>query len=185
MSIPLRVIYEGWTTFGIATVTQPDGSPVQRCLEHHGEAAVVFPYEPGRRTARRGRQGRGGPAWGGGNGELDEAPAGGLDGGAPDETARREALEEAGVRLGALEPVVCAFPMPSVSTERIHLYLAPYAADDRIAAGGGLAAEDEQVEVLEVGLADLPARVAAGTLADMKTLVLVMALQLRRPDLFA
>ena len=182
--LPLRVVYEGWTTFGIATVTQPDGTPVGRCLEHHGDAAVVLPYDPARRTALLVRQVRVGPAWWGGDGELDEAPAGGLDGGAPEETARREALEEAGVRLDRLEPVGCLYPMPSVSTERIHLFLAPYAAGDRIAAGGGLAAEDEQVIVKEVILAELAADACDGSLCDMKTIVLLQALQLRRPELF-
>ena len=142
-SIPVRTIYEGWTTFGIATVTQPDGTPIGRCVEHHGAATAVLPYDPVRRTALLVRQVRVGVAWWGGDGELDEAPAGGLDGGAPDETARREAMEEAGVALSALEAVGCFYPMPSVSTERIHLFLAPYAANDRVAAGGGLAAEDE------------------------------------------
>ena len=184
-TLPLRVVYEGWTTFGVATVIQPDGTPVNRCLEHHGGAAVVLPYDPVRRTALLVRQVRVGPAWWGGDGQLDEAPAGGLDGGAPDDTARREALEEAGVRLDALEKVACLYPMPSVSTERIHLFLAPYAAGDRIAAGGGLAAEDEQVAVKEVALADLVAGAADGSLADMKTIVLLQALQLRRPELFA
>ena len=185
MTLPLRLVYEGWTTFGVATVIQPDGTPVNRCLEHHGEAAVVLPYDPVRRTALLVRQVRVGPAWWGGDGQLDEAPAGGLDGGEPEATARREALEEAGVRLGALERVAALFPMPSVSTERIHLYLAPYAAADRVTQGGGLAEEDEQVAVLEIALAELAAQAAKGTLADMKTIVLLQALQLRRPELFA
>lgn len=183
-TLPLRVVYEGWTTFGVATVIQPDGTAVNRCLEHHGEAAVVLPYDPVRRTALLVRQVRVGPAWWGGDGQLDEAPAGGLNGGVPEDTARREALEEAGVRLGALEKVACLYPMPSVSTERIHLFLAPYAAEDRIAAGGGLADEDEQVAVVEVALAALAAAATTGTLADMKTIVLLQALQLRQPDLF-
>ncbi len=89
------------------------------------------------------------------------------------------------MRLGALETVACLYPMPSVSTERIHLFLAPYAASDRIAAGGGLPDEDEQVAVKEVALADLATEAVAGSLADMKTIVLLQALQLRRPELFA
>lgn len=40
-ALPLRVIYEGWTTFGVATLIQPDGTPVDRCLERRGDAAVV------------------------------------------------------------------------------------------------------------------------------------------------
>ena len=122
--------------------------------------------------------------WNGGDGLLDEAPAGRMEDGTPAETARREAMEETGLRLEALEPVGAPFSMPGISTERMHLFLARYEAADRIAAGGGLAQENEQVEVLEVPLASLAADAAAGTIADMKTLVLVQALQLRHPDLF-
>lgn len=184
-ALPLRIVYEGWTTFGVATVPQLDGTAVKRCLEHHGTAAAVLPFDPHRRTALLVRQVRVGSAWWGGDGQLDEAPAGGLDGGAPEVAARREAFEEAGVRLGSLEKVGCLYPMPSISTEQIHLFLAPYAAEDRIAAGGGLAAENEQVAVKEVTLNDLAGAAADGTLTDMKTIVLLQALQLRRPELFA
>jgi hypothetical protein len=40
------------------------------------------------------------------------------------------------------------------------------------------------VTVHEVPLAELAAMVGRGALADMKTLVLLFALQLRRPELF-
>ncbi|MDP4026035.1 NUDIX hydrolase [Methylobacterium sp. NEAU 140] len=184
-SLPLRIIHRGWNTFGIATLTQPDGSTVPRALEDHGEAAVVLPYDPERRVALLVRQARVGPAFWGEPAELDEAPAGGLDGDAPEATALREALEEAGLHLTRLERVAHAYSMPSISSERLWLYLAPYAAADRAAAGGGLHHEGEQVEAFEVPLADLAAAARDGTLRDLKTLVLVQALMLRRPALFA
>ena len=182
--LPLRVLHRGWNTFGIATLTLPDGTRVERALEDHGEAASVLPYDGARRVALLVRQARVGPAFRGEPADLAEAPAGGLDGGEAEATAIREALEEAGVRLDTLEPVACAYPMPSVSSERLWLYLAPYTASDRIAAGGGLHAEGEQIEVIETDLADLGAQARAGTLADLKTLTLIQALMLRRPDLF-
>ena len=61
-ALPLRVIHRGWNTFGIATLTQPDGSTVPRALEDHGEAACVLPDESERRVALLGRQSRVGPA---------------------------------------------------------------------------------------------------------------------------
>ena len=184
-ALPLRVIHAGWNTFGIATLTLTDGARVERALEHHGEAAVVMPYDPERRVALLVRQPRVGPAYWGEPPDLDEAPAGGLDGADPEVTALREALEEAGVRLMRLERVAHAYSMPSISSERLWLYLAPYAAADRVADGGGLHEEGEQIRVLEVPLADLASGARAGTLADLKTLVLVQALMLRRPELFA
>ena len=183
--LPLEVLYRGWNTFGIATLILPDGSAVRRVLEDHGQAACVLPYDPGRRVALLVRQARVGPAFWGEPAEFDEAPAGGLDGGAPEATAIREAMEEAGVRLSRLEPVAHAYTMPSVSSERIWLYLAPYEAADRVGPGGGLPEEGEQVLVLEVPLAALAEQARAGALPDLKTLVLVQALMLRFPDLFA
>jgi nudix-type nucleoside diphosphatase (YffH/AdpP family) len=184
-AIPLRLIHAGWNTFGIATLTLTDGTRVDRALEHHGQAAVVLPYDPERRTALLVRQPRVGPAYWGEPPDLDEAPAGGLDGAEPEATALREALEEAGVRLRQLELVAHAYSMPSISSERLWLYLAPYAAADRVAAGGGLHAEGEQILVREVALAGLAQGARDGTLADLKTLVLVQALMLRRPGIFS
>ncbi len=183
-----RVIHRGWTTYGIATLSERDGSRVERAFEDHGAAACVLPYDPVRRVALTVRQRRVGPVLVGEPGDLAEAPAGGIEGGEqpedPAAAALREALEEAGVRLRALEPVGCPYTMPSISTERLYLYLATYEAADRVAAGGGLAGEGEQLLVEEVALADLAADAAAGTLRDLKTLVLVLTLQLRRPELF-
>ncbi|MCJ2053847.1 NUDIX domain-containing protein [Methylobacterium sp. J-070] len=185
IALPLRVIHRGWNTFGIATLTLAGGSTVPRVLEDHGEAACVLPYDPGRRVALLVRQARVGPAFWGEPAELDEAPAGGLDGGAPEATAIREAMEEAGVTLRRLEPVAHAYSMPAVSSERLWLYLASYGPADRIGPGGGLHEEGEEVVAMEVPLADLADQARTGRLPDLKTLVLVQALMLRSPDLFA
>ncbi|MGX7704901.1 NUDIX domain-containing protein [Methylobacterium sp. Gmos1] len=185
MGFQLRVIHEGWNTFGIATIRLPDGRTVERALEHHGEAAGVLPYDAERRCVLLVRQERVGPLYWGDQDSLAEVPAGGLDGKAADVTAIEEAFEEAGVRLHELEPVVHAYAMPSVSSERIWLYLAPYTSAARTGAGGGLVHEGERMEVEEMSFRDLARLMSQGKLRDMKTLVLAQALQLRRPDLFA
>ena len=113
-----------------------------------------------------------------------EAPAGRLEGHDPAVCAAREAMEECGVALGPLDPVATAWAMPAVSTERIHLFLAPYQVADRIGPGGGLAEEGESVEVEVLTLDELAPRADTGELPDMKTMLLVLALRHRRPDLF-
>ena len=75
--------------------------------------------------------------------------------------------------------------MPGVSTERMHLYLAPYGEADRAGPGGGVPDEHEHTTVVEMALGALAAMADSGRLDDMKTLVLVQTLRLRRPDLFA
>jgi nudix-type nucleoside diphosphatase (YffH/AdpP family) len=120
----------------------------------------------------------------GGPSDLLEAPAGILDEDDPGDCARREAHEEVGLNLRALEPLGAAWPCPGMSTERIHLFLAPYGQDDRIGAGGGLAEEHEDIEVVEMPLSKLWAMVEQGEVLDLKTLFLVQALRIRRPDLF-
>ena len=64
------------------------------------------------------------------------------------------------------------------------MFLAPYAAADRIAAGGGVPGENENITVSETPLADLARLADANALPDIRTLVLVQSLRLRHPDLF-
>ena len=120
-----------------------------------------------------------------GEAELLECPAGRMDGTNPREDAIRELWEEVGLRLTHLEPLATAWMMPGVSTERIHLFLAPYTSADRTGAGGGLDSENERITVDEMALADLAAMADEGRLTDMKTLALVQTLRLRHPELFA
>jgi nudix-type nucleoside diphosphatase (YffH/AdpP family) len=184
--IERKLVYSGWGRFLLLDVALGDGRTVERQIEDHGEAAGVLPYDPERRVALVCRQPRIGPLYSGFDAHLVEAAAGVID---PGEEAAgsaiREAFEELGVKLGSVEPVVAAWSMPAVSSERIHLFLAPYALSDRVSAGGGVAEEGEEIEVLERPLADLLREADAGALTDIKTLALVWALARRRPELFA
>ncbi len=177
--------YKGWGQYLIASVQLPDGQVIKREVEDHGNAAAILPYDAERRKALLVKQFRTPMLYAGGVLHSLEAIAGRVDEGEPADTARREAMEEAGLRITTLEPVVTSWSMPGVSTERISLYLASYSAEDRIAAGGGLAEEHEDIEVLEFDLTELAAMADRGELEDMKTFALLQTLRLRRPDLFA
>ena len=180
-----RTIHDGWASFLVAEVTTPDGAEVAREIEDHGEAVCVLPYDPERRVAVLIRQFRAPPFFTAGVAELLEAPAGLLDEADPEAGVRREAYEETGLRLSRLEPLSTVWSMPGISTERMHLYLAPYGEADREGPGGGLAEENEAITVVEMPLAELAAMSEAGEITDMKTLALILGLRLRRPDLFA
>ena len=188
MPVELRkveTLYQGYVTLMMATFTAGDGTSFKREIEHHGCSVAVLPYDPARRTALLVSLPRAPVIWAGGPPELTEAIAGMIDHDeAPQATVRREALEEAGVELHELEPVGAAYPSPGVSSERVQLFLAPYALRDRIAAGGGLAEENENITVMEVPLAELWTWVDAHRVEDLKTLTLTLALRVRRPELF-
>jgi nudix-type nucleoside diphosphatase (YffH/AdpP family) len=180
----LETIYQGYTTLMMATLTAPNGSTFKREIEHHGHAVSVLPYDAARRTALLVSLPRAPVIWSDGPPELMEAIAGMIDGEEPEACARREALEEAGVRLGELEKVGEAYASPGVSSERVQLYLTPYAASDRVGAGGGLAEENEHITVMEVPLDQLWTWYEEQKIEDMKTLALTLALRVRRPELF-
>jgi nudix-type nucleoside diphosphatase (YffH/AdpP family) len=181
----VRPAYEGWGKYLVATARLPDGQEIEREIEDHGRAVCVLPYDPERRVALLVRLFRAPPLYAGGPAEMLEAPAGLLEEDSPEDCARREAFEEAGLRLGALERVATTWTMPGISTERMSLYLAAYVAADRVAEGGGVAGEHENITVVEMPLVDLAAMTARGDLMDMKTFTLLLALKDRRPDLFS
>lgn len=180
-----EIVYSRWAKMILATIRLPDGQCTKRDIEDHGEAAMVLPYDPVRRLALVIRQFRTPPCFLGTNGMILEAAAGRLEGEEAEACARREALEEVGIRLAELEPVARAWTMPALSTERVSLFLAPYSAADRIADGGGLSEEHEEITVMEMPLADLARLADGGDLMDLKLLLLVQTLRLRRPDCFA
>ncbi|MFC6790239.1 NUDIX domain-containing protein [Methylobacterium komagatae] len=181
----VRVVHDGWARFLVAEVIQADGTRLSREVEDHGRAVCVLPYDPERRVATLVSQVRAALLYAGGPESILEAPAGLLEDEAPEEGARRETEEEAGLRLGPFDPVASAWTMPGISTERMDLFLASYSRADLVSQGGGLKSDGETVTVHELPLSELASMAARGVLTDMKTLVLLFALQLRRPELFA
>jgi nudix-type nucleoside diphosphatase (YffH/AdpP family) len=181
--LSVKKIYEGWATFSRAML-QTHGEPFKREIEDHGRAVGVLPYDPEKRTAILVRLLRAPALLAAGEESLLEAPAGLIDNDDPADAARREVMEEAGIRLGDLEHVATVWTMPGISTERMDYYLAAFSQVDRIGKGGGVADENEDITVEEHSLADLWSRVRAGEISDLKTLTLLYALKDRHPELF-
>jgi nudix-type nucleoside diphosphatase (YffH/AdpP family) len=183
--LKLVTVHEGWASFRVASVELSDGTVIRREVEDHGRAVAVLPYDPERKVAMLARQLRVPLLVAADEQESLEVPAGILESGDPAACARREAAEECGLDLGMLEHVVTAWTMPGISTERIDLFLAAYAADHRNGHGGGLADEHENIVCVEFALVDLAAMADRGEINDMKTFTLILALRLRHPELFA
>lgn len=180
-----ELVHDGWLKLRVATLSGEDGQEFKREIEDHGRAVAVLPYDPERRTGLLVQLPRAPVLYLGDRSALVEAPAGILDPGEEAEhAARREAAEEVGVSLQALEPAGSVWSMAGVSTERMDLFLAPFRASDRTGSGGGLAEEHENITVVEIPLSELAAMADHNALADMKTLALLLTLRLRHPGLF-
>jgi nudix-type nucleoside diphosphatase (YffH/AdpP family) len=178
-----KVVFNGWYKFIVMDVAMPDGTVVERELIHRGSAVAVLPYDPVRRTAMVITQPRPGALFHDVPSPY-EAIAGSLDGLDPTQRIVAEAMEEGGLKLGSVEPVVDMWSMIPASTERVQLYLARYRAEDRVAPGGGAEGENEHITVHEIGLDALRHLALSGGLTDAKTLILAQALLLKHPNLW-
>jgi nudix-type nucleoside diphosphatase (YffH/AdpP family) len=179
-----ETVYHGYLRVKRLKVRLGDGAEVWREVEEHGEAAVVLPYDPDRRCALLARLFRAAVFDTTGEEVLEEACAGMIENEDAETAARREAYEELGVELRSLEFIGRFWSSPGVSTERHSLFLAPYGRADRVGPGGGVAGEHEGITVAERTLAELAVDIDLGKLGDGKLVMLVLALRLRRPELF-
>src|SRR5919112_2446337 len=170
--IDQKTLHEGWSRLFALRIRLPDGQVMKREVEDHGAAVGVLPYDPERRVAMLVRLFRAPVFHTSSEPEVLEAPAGMLDEDDPADCARREAQEEVGLTLAAIEPAGAVWTMPGISTEFMHLYLAPYRPGDRTGEGGGVAGEHENITVAEMKLSELAALADRGELVDLKTLTL-------------
>src|SRR5262249_44370405 len=90
----------------------------------------------------------------------------------PEDALRREVLEETGFEVGTLEPIGRFYLSPGASSERVTLYVAPVRR--RLAAGGGLRSEGEDIRVMPFTRDSLRDACRAGRLRDAKTAIAVM-----------
>lgn len=112
------------------------------------------------------------------SGMLIETCAGLLDDDHPDDAIRREMEEETGYRISAVEKVMEAYMSPGSVTERLFFYLAEYSADTTRNAGGGI--DEEDIDVLELPLAEAMRMITTGEIMDGKTIMLLYHLRLRQ-----
>lgn len=97
----------------------------------------------------------------------------------PEQVARREAEEEAGLALGELWPVTAYYPSPGGSDERVHLFVGR--CDSRGAGGiHGLAEEGEDIRVLVLSLDEALAALADGRIDNAASIIALQWLALNR-----
>jgi nudix-type nucleoside diphosphatase (YffH/AdpP family) len=148
--------------------------PVVRQVYDRGNGAVILLFDRQRRTVVLVRQFRL-PALVNGHpdGFLLEAPAGLLDEREPAEAIRREAMEETGFKVVRVEPLFSPYMSPGSVSERLHFFMAEIDATMRDGDGGGLAEENEDIEVVELPFDEALAMIGRGEIADAKTIMLL------------
>jgi nudix-type nucleoside diphosphatase (YffH/AdpP family) len=174
-----EIIYRGWASLARYTIDlrRSDGTmqSVVREIEDHGNSVAVLPYDQGRRTVLLTRQFRMAAHLNGHSGWLIEACAGMIDDGETAEAAViREAREELGLALKDVRRFGDTFVSPGASMERATLFSARYSPSDRVSPGGGVD-HGEDIEVLEMTLADAAGGVTDGSIVDAKTIILIQA----------
>ena len=132
------------------------------------DAALVLPYDPVRDRVLLVEQIRMGPLARGDETCWQLEPiAGHIDPGeTPQAAARREALEEAGITLGKLEPVANVYASPGNATEFFHIFVGLAELPDLITGTGGLASEGEDIRSHLMSFDELMALADAQALAN-------------------
>ncbi len=146
-----------------------------------GNGAAILLYNVEQKTVILTRQFRM-PTYVNGNesGLLIEACAGLLDEDNPEDCIRRETEEETGYQIGEVEKVMEVYMSPGSVTEILYLFIAAYNKQMKIHAGGGVAEEQENIEVLEMPFEEAFDRIASGEIKDAKTVLLLQHLKIRQ-----
>ena len=155
-----------------------DGSwkTVTRETYDRGNGATIFVFNRERGTLLLTRQFRF-PAYvnGSDDGMLVEACAGLLDSQSPEEAIRREAAEELGVRVGEVSKVLETYMSPGSVTEKLFFFAAEYDLPSTKLTGNY--DEGEDIEVIELTLAEALGWVDDGRIQDAKTIILLLLAQ--------
>lgn len=145
-----------------------------------GNGATILLYSKAKQTVVLTRQFRF-PAFVNGYDELlIETCAGLLDNDDPHTCIRKETQEETGYIIQDVRKVFEAFMSPGSVTERLHFFVGEYFDEDRKHEGGGLEAEGEEIEVLEMPLDQALGMIETGEICDAKTIMLLQYAKLHR-----
>ena len=143
-------------------------------------AAAVLPYDPVRDAVVLIEQFRIGAYVAGVEPWLIEVVAGIMEPDeAPEAVAHREAVEEAGCRILALEPIGRILPSPGADSELLHLFCGKI---DSAGVGGlhGLDHEHEDIRASVLPFADAFARVTEAGVTNANVLIALQWLALNR-----
>ncbi len=142
-------------------VGYPNGQEKERIILEHPGAAAALPLLPDRRVILV-RQYRAAA------GRLTlEIPAGKLEPGeSPEESIRRELIEETGYRAGRLTHLRSYYSSVGISDEIIHIFQA-----DDLSPAGGQTGDETGLESVVLPLEEVRRRIETGEILDSKTII--------------
>ena len=158
--------YNGYFKVNKIVVENSDGTKVNReqFELHNAVAALVYDYKNEEFIFVK--QFRIGP-----ESHMLEVPAGkmDIDGETPEETVKREILEEIGYEVESLDRLHTYYPAPGSSTEKIYLFYAT--VSNKIEEGGGV--ESEDIEIVKMSKYELERDFKAGKFQDGKSIIAI------------
>ena len=113
------------------------------------------------------------------SGFLIETCAGLLEKENPEACIIRETEEETGYKISNATKVFEAYMSPGSVTEILYFFIAAYTIDMKIHRGGGVALEQEDIEVLEINFDDALEMIEKNEIKDGKTIMLLQHLRLK------
>ena len=113
-------------------------------------------------------------------GMMIEACAGLLDMDNAEECIRRETEEETGYKISSVKKIFEVYMSPGSVTEIVHFFAAEYTKDMKVNDGGGIAHEQENIEVLELDFDNAYNMIATGEIKDAKTIMLLQYANINR-----
>ncbi|HEX5751431.1 MAG TPA: GDP-mannose pyrophosphatase NudK [Archangium sp.] len=152
-----------------------DGSwqQVSRETYDRGNGATILLYNREKKTVILTRQFRFPAFVNGHHGMLIETCAGLLDKDDAETCIKRETEEETGFLVNNVRKVFEAFMSPGSVTEILHFFVGEYADRDKTGEGGGVHSDGEDIEVLELPLAQALRMISTGEIMDGKTIMLL------------
>lgn len=180
-----EVLSDNWYTLRKITYQykKADGSWETQSREAYdrGNGATILLYNKEFKTVILTRQFRM-PTFLNGNetGMLVEACAGLLDKDNPEDCIRRETEEETGYKVSQVRKVFEAYMSPGSVTEILYFFVAEYTRSMKVHEGGGIAHEQENIEVLELPFHKAVDMIVTGEIKDAKTIMLLQYAQLHQ-----
>jgi len=177
------ILSDNWYVLKKVTyeVTEKDGNTAVQSREAYdrGNGATILLYNKAQSSVILTRQFRL-PTYINGNpdGMLIECCAGLLDKNNPEDCIRKETEEETGYKITDVKKVFEAYMSPGSVTEILYFFVAEYAKEMKVSDGGGLAHENENIEVLELPFSEALQMVKTGEIKDGKTIMLLQYAQL-------